>query len=224
MKRAFNRRGVTMLLAAAAMLATSTAARADVLFSNFGPGDSYLGNAGWSLANGGPFGAHLEDAVIFTVGANGGSDYFFNSAEFGIGLLFGPNVLHVTLHSDSGGVPGAILEQVTVIDGMGPLSTEPGDFNPPVVANFSGNTILQSGMSYWLSVSTDTSTDSWAAWNENIMGDLGLRAFRENGGPWNPSTGNPRGVFRVNATPVPAPGALALLALAGAVARRRRSE
>lgn len=209
----------TIIASGLCALACGGACQADVLFSNFGPNDSYLGNTGWSLANGGPFGAHLEDAVSFIVG---GPNHYFTQAEFGIGLLFGPNILHISLHADGGGVPGAVLETVTVVDGMGPLGTDPNSYNPPVVATFSGTTELHASELYWLSVSTDTSTDSWAAWNYNIVGDLGLRAWRQNGGPWNPFTGDPRGVFRVHGTPVPGPGAIAMLAFGALAIRRRR--
>lgn len=207
-------------VAATIFLVTSGAARADVLFNNFGPGDSYLGNTGWTVINGGPVGAHIEEASSFTVS---GGDFFFTTAEFGAGHLFGPNVLIVTLHDDAAGVPGDPIESVTLVDQLLRFPNKPQTNYPPVVAPFSGGTVLRDGSTYWLSMSTVTDTDAWAAWNYNITGDLGLRAFREDSGPWSPHTGDPRGVFRVNGAPVPSPATLALpVALALRAARRRR--
>ena len=73
--------------------------------------------------------------------------------------------------------------------------------------------------------------DAWLSWAFNIVDDFGLRAWQLNNGPWNPAMGIPgtdseRGVFRINGTLVPAPGMLAMLAVAGLAApgsRRRRS-
>ncbi len=195
-------------------------ARADVLFDNFAPGNTYLGNAGWTLINGGPLQAHVEDAAVFSV--IGGS-FYLTSLDLAVGHLFGPNVLHVYIHADAGGLPGAVLEQTTVIDQMPTMSTSPTLCPPPVHVPLAGTTLLTPGVSYWIHLSTDTTTDSWAAWNENTTGDIGLRADRWDGGPWTPHTGHPRGTFRVFGDVVPAPGAAPITALGlGLLATRRR--
>jgi hypothetical protein len=94
-----------------------------------------------------------------------------------------------------------------------------------MLAEFGGDTILQDGRTYWLALRTEE-TDALLSWAFNIMDDFGLRAWQLNNGPWHPVYGDPstdseRGVFRINATPVPAPGAIGLIALASVVAQRR---
>ena len=56
----------------------------------------------------------------------------------------------------------------------------------------------------------------------NITGDLGLRAYRTDGGAWSLHTGHARGAFRIEASPVPGPGALVVLGIAALGSRRRR--
>ena len=199
---------------------TSTA-RAAVLFDNFEPpNNGYVGNVGWTVSNGVDLQVHLEQAAVFTVP---GGSHFLDSVELALGHLFGPNVVHVTLHPDVGGVPGAPIRTVTVTGQINPMPTEPKNNFPPVVANFGGTTVLQGGASYWISLSSDTSvTDSWLAWNYNRTGDLGLRAERTDGGPWVTHTGDPRGAFRINGTPVPEPAcAMVMLGTLGVTLRRR---
>ena len=209
----------------AAVLVATSPTRAVVLFNNFGPNDSYLGNTGWTVSNGVDLMVHLEQAARFTVS---GGDHFLTSVELAMGHLFGPNVLHVTLHSESAGGPGAVLQTVTVLNQILPLPTEPQVNNPPIVANFGSSTVLANGGAYWISLSSDTvEPNSWLVWNYNITGDMGTRAHRTDGGPWQVFSGqDPRGTFRINGTPVPEPtGALAFV-LAGAltlVARRAPS-
>lgn len=191
-----------------------------VLFDNFAPGDRYLGNTGWTLMNGGPLQAHIEDAAVFTVS---GGDFALSTITLAVGLLGGPNVLHVSVHADGGGVPGAVLGAVTLTDRMPMLPTDPSDNPPPVVADFAGSITLLGGVDYWISLSSDTTTDSWAAWNQNTTDDLGLRAWRQDGGAWSPHTGDPRGTFRVRGELVPTPaGAMVFAAAALGAARRRR--
>ena len=101
-----------------------------------------------------------------------------------------------------------------VLDQINPMPTEPKNNFPPVVANFGGTTVLQGGASYWISLSSDTSVpNSWIAWNYNSTGDVGTRAHRTDGGPWQVFSGtDPRGAFRINGTPVPEPAAALALA------------
>jgi hypothetical protein len=182
--------GLVMSLGAAAV-------RGDVLFNNFGPNNAHLGNTGWSVAWGGPFGAYLEEAVSFTPSAN----VFFSSAEIAIGHLWGPNVVYVRLHANGGLGPGVILESVTVNGQLLPFPNEPHINNPPIVATFSGAAALQAGVKYWVSVSSVVGEDAWLAWNYNTTEDRGERAYRQDGGPWNVFSGqDPRGAFRLNGT------------------------
>jgi hypothetical protein len=192
---------------------SATPAPADVLFDNFGSGDSYVVDTGWSVAWGVDFGVDLDQAAVFDVT---GGDYFLDTIEIAIGHLFGPNLLFIDLHTDDAGVPGAVIDSTTISD-VHPF----GMFNPPLAADFGGDVMLEEGESYWVAIST-VNDHAWFAWNYNVTGDLGLRADREDLGPWDPTSGDPRGAFRVNATPVPAAPTLAALAMASMFGRRRR--
>lgn len=199
-------------------IATAGPASADVLYSNFGAGDTYDLEYGWTLSYGGPLGGDaFEDAVAFTIT---GGDFYFDSAEVAVNLFFGPDLVHFNLHADDGGTPGTILGS-TSASGV----VTPGTLAPPMMASFDGDIILKDGQTYWLALRSDE-TDAWLSWAYNVVDDFGLRAWQVNNGPWNsvmgtPGTDSERGVFRINGTPVPAPGVLAVLALSGMFGRRR---
>jgi len=205
-------------LVACAFMVAAAPASADVLYDNFGPGDTYDLSIGWTLSYGGPLGGDAyEDAVAFTVT---GGDYFFDSAQVAVNHFFGPDIVHFNLHADGGGVPGTVLDSTSA---SGVIT--PGTQSSPMTANFGGDVILQDGQTYWLALRTEE-TDALLSWALNVVDDFGLRAWQVNNGPWNPVLGTPgtdseRGVFRINGTLVPAPGMLALLGVAG-LARRRR--
>jgi hypothetical protein len=201
-----------------AVALTAAAAHADVLYSNFGPGDTYSLDRGWTLSYGGPLGGDVyEQAVAFTVS---GGDYYFDNAEVAVLLNWGPDIVYMDLHADDNGNVGDILESTTATG-----VTDPFVWAPPMVATFSGSTVLHDGQTYWLSMRTEQ-TDALASWAFNVIDDFGLYAWQLNGGGWNPEMGIPgtdsqRAVFRINATAIPAPATLTLLAPL-ALARRRR--
>ena len=192
-------------------LAIAATASADVLFNNFGAGDSYNTGSGWTISDGSPINTDWDQGDAFTVS---GGNYFLDSIEAAIGLVLGQNRVFIDIYDDAGGQPGSVLESVTIEDQMGPF----GSFNAPIVGNFSGSTLLMDGMTYWAIASSDS--NSWLAWNQNDQGDIGPHASSPDGAPWNVGP-NTRGAFRINGT-LPAPGALALLGLAGLAGTRRR--
>jgi uncharacterized protein (TIGR03382 family) len=211
----FERTARTFVVVAAC----AAAAPADVLYSNFAANDEYDTTYGWTLAYGGPLGGDIyEDAVAFTVS---GGDYYFDTAEVAVSRFWGPDIVYFNLHADEDGVPGTVLDS-TSASGV----VDPGTLGPPMVAEFGGDLVLEDGRTYWLALRTEE-TDAHLSWAFNIVDDFGLRAWRLNKGPWNPVYGDPntdseRGVFRINATPVPAPAAIPLLVLASAGHLRRR--
>lgn len=193
--RLFNSAVHSMVLCAG----FGAASAADVLYSNFGPGDVYDTAFGWTLSYGGPLGGDAyEDAVPFTVA---GGDYTLDSAEVAINHFWGPDLVHFSLHADDGGVPGEALDS-TSASGV----VTPGTLGPPMVADFGGDAILEDGRTYWLALRT-AETDAHLSWAFNAVDDFGLRAWRLNKGPWNPAEGIPgtdsqRDVFRINGTPL----------------------
>jgi hypothetical protein len=187
--------------------------RADVIFNNFGPGDTYLTESGRVVGAAGPTGDVQDVATAFTV-ADG--NFTLDQITLAVSLQSGLNQLDVTLAaSDGGGLPGTTLETFHFANAMGPL----GSNNPPLVANSTLHPLLSEGMRYWVIASASGATS--AAWNFNSTGGIGLTAGRTNGGPWSLDNVQPlQGALRVSGTPgpgpeppaVPEPSALALLA------------
>lgn len=203
-----------------ALAGFAASASADVLFSNFGPNDVYDTTFGWTLSFGGPLaGDAFEDAVPFTVT---GGDYYFDSAEVAVNHFWGPDLVYVNLHADAAGVPGTVLDSTSAAGVV-----VPGTLGPPMLAEFGGDFLLEDGRTYWLALRTEE-TDAHLSWAFNVVDDFGLRAWQLNNGPWNPAFGIPgtdseRGVFRINATPVPTPAGALLLAIAAVFIPNRRS-
>ena len=198
--------------ALALLCAIARPARGDVLFNNFGPSNSYQVTAGYGFGGSSP---NFEQAMAFT--AN--NSYLLTGGDFGVSLSFGlnPSTFEITVHTDEGGLPGAVLEEVTVNTNLGPFGLQ----NPPVVVSFLGTTLLNAGEQYWISMSAGEFPQ--AVWNRNNTGDLGPRAFAMNGGPWTLfSNTDTRGAFRLHGTLVPAPGAIGLLGLFACARRGRR--
>jgi hypothetical protein len=194
-------------------------ASADVLFDNFGPGDTYALDRGQTLAWGGPLGGDVyEAAAPITVT---GGDYYLNRAEIAILHSWGPDLVYADIRADDGGAPGAVLETTS-----GSGVTPPFVWAPPMQLQFSGDLVLKDGETYWLALRTEE-TDALLAWSLNVVDDFGLRAWRINMQPWEvgvgvPGTDSQRQVYRIHGTVVPGPGSIWLGALALAAARRRR--
>jgi hypothetical protein len=206
---------------ALATFALCTAAHADVLYSNFAKADDYALDIGETLSYGAPLGGDAyEHAVPFTVT---GGDHYLDFAEVAILHNFGPYLVYADIRADAGGVPGDILESTT-----GSGVTPPFVWSPPMALSFSGDLVLEDGQTYWLALSTEK-TDALLAWAHNVVDDFDLRAWRLNDGPWMPAFGMPgtdteRAVFRINATPIPAPGAIVLFGAVAVATRRRRAD
>ena len=205
-------RKCTLIAVSAIALSLTSASLGDVLFDNFGFGDTYQTGTGWTLSEGAPVNTDWDQGDAFTIG---GGDFFLDSIELAIGLVVGQNRIFIDVYTTVGGLPGGIIDSAVIDGQMGQF----GNANPPIVALFSGSVTLFDGEQYFVIASTDSNT--WAAWNLNNVGDVGPHAQRQNLGAWSVSN-NTRGAFRVNGTLVPAPGVLALLGVAGLVARRRR--
>lgn len=209
-----------MIPCAALICCAAQLASADVLFDNFGPGDTYSLDRGQTLAYGGPLGGDVYQAAV-PITVTGG-DWYLNRAEVAILHNWGPDLVFADIRADDGGAPGAVLETTS-----GSGVTPPFVWAPPMQLEFSGDLVLKEGEMYWLALRTDE-TDALLAWSLNVVDDFGLRAWRINEDPWEvglgvPGTDSQRQVYRIHGTPVPAPGAAAVLlaTLAGACRRRR---
>jgi len=186
-------------------------ASADILFDNFGSGDSYNTGSGATISDGEPINTDWDQGFGFTVA---GGTFFLDSLDFAMGHVTGTNEITMSVYDSVGGLPGNVLEEV-VVGGFGPF----GQDNPPETAVFSGDTVLEEGEQYFFVASS--AENAWLAWNFNNIGDEGTTVRRQDLGDWTTSQGN-RVAARVNGSPVPAPGVVALLGVAGLVGRRRR--
>jgi len=187
----------------------ASVSRAEVIFTNFGPGFSYntsLGNivgndlVGDNLA--------LGDTFTPTVTAK------FGSLDIALSNQFTPtntDTLAVSLDKNNGGVPGATLESFTVLPGALGMF---GNNNPPLVLNSVLMPLLTAGTAYWVTVSDVKGTDS-NVWSLNSTGDMSSTAISADGGTtWFAPSGLTPGAYQVNGavTVTPLPAALPLFA------------
>jgi hypothetical protein len=198
----------------------SAPALASVIFSNFGPGDSYNTSSG-NVVGDGFDGGFYSEGESFTPGQNAA----FGSLRIALSEVFPGSQgssLTINLMADSGNAPGAILETwLTAPGSLGLL----GNNNSPLVLNSNLNLTLLSGTEYWITASL-TGLGNAIAWNWNSTGDLNAQAINDGSGWFSPSGLTP-GAFQVDsaASTVPEPSTLALfgVAFAGiAVCFRRR--
>ena len=201
-----------------AMIAVSlfSAARADIIFNNFGAGDAF-GNSGLLLQ--GPAVGTIGDvnqAAAFTIGA---TDVFLTSVQLGINAVEqgpGTGPIDVKLAANAGGLPGATLQSSLVnvnVTGKQVIS-----------AAYNGTLQLSANTTYWVVADTEGTFDG--GWNFNTTGDTGLTAGQTEGNPWNLHAPDQRFAFRVQGRLVPEPASILLVAcgvIAVVVCVRRRT-
>jgi hypothetical protein len=195
-------------LAALVLLACGAVqARASfVVYTTFGPNDSYVPNGGTTVSGSSTFGGYNAAANGFTTQQTVTLDQV-RVAVFGTpGFL-----IDVLLAQDDGGVrPGTILETV------GQISV-PGFSAMIFTLNSSTHSTLTAGDAYWLILQAhDPNTSDGAGWNTSDPPHPGLLTVKHDPtGDW-PSGGTvmAQGAFEVSGTPtVPEPASLALLGL-----------
>jgi PEP-CTERM motif len=185
-------------------------ARADVIFSNFGPDDSFNhGQARGVVGPMVPIGNPRSTAMPFTPEFTA----FFDMAELPLALVFlSPNLVTVQVRANDptgGGIPGAILEefQLTNLPVVSPQIFQ-------VVSTL--HPLLEAEETYWLAAIAGTPT-TWGAWflteppqsgHNATTPDLGATWRRDEFGQGTSSA------FRISGTPdgaIPEPATFVLL-------------
>ena len=207
----------TLSKSAILILAAATAcigpARADTVYSNINPGDSFGPGIAIGLV---PFtGTFNYAGVGFTPGQN----YDLDSLELAVSLSSGPNVLDVYVMSSLGGLPDQVLEsfaltnELTAVPATG-LVTIDSIVHPE----------LEAGQQYWVVAAGGPAT--FAFWQQNahdiegpnVSGSSLTTLLRD-------SDANVIEALDVNGTVVPEPGSAMLVAgalLLGLAYRNRK--
>lgn len=196
-------------------------AYADVIFSDFGPGNTFQTNVGNTICGTGTFNCAgnptpLSGANSFTPTGS----YTLSSISLATALVTGTNQLVVSLMPDAGGIPGTPVETWTFTNAM--------QLQPTILSASSvGSVVIDAGTQYWLAASAP-GDGTWAVWFLNSIGLTGTQASRVGSGAWFATSGNTLAAFSLDGTPlapIPEPSSLVLLTsgLAGlmAVVRRR---
>lgn len=178
------------------VLALSTPANGDVVYSTFGSGQSHLA---FGYAVGTPSGGQPEEnATPFMPSSN----YTLDLINFAAYYISGLNHLTVNLAADVSGVPGTILESWSVdIDGSPAIYTVTSSVHP----------LLGDSNKYWVWLTANDLTNSDLAWNLNDQGHTGEFAFRIGYQPNWITVTDSLPAFDVTGTPVPEPSTILLL-------------
>jgi hypothetical protein len=182
-----------LLLSILAILAVGCPATAEVIYSDFGAGQTFSTTFGAPVANVG-LAFQSSEAVEFTPSTT----TELNSITLAFFSQQGPNIFNFAVAEDESGVPGSAIESWSdVVAGTEPDST--------LLLNSSSNPILLSGQAYWITALPGAS-GTVGDWDENIIGQMnGIAISSDLGAVW---TGNISGTtltFEVDGTAVPTP-------------------
>ncbi|HJP93007.1 MAG TPA: PEP-CTERM sorting domain-containing protein [Pyrinomonadaceae bacterium] len=213
----FTKSLCTILIGAWLLLFIASEARADtVVFSNFGPGMTFNELQGFAIT-----GSNLLGGAIPALAFTPSGTFTFSSAQLAMNLVTGPNDFQVLLMTSSGGLPGNIIETITLTDAV-PM------FPPQiVVANSALHPVLTAGTQYWL-VAFAPEPSTFGIWNLSLndFSTPQARGFVSPTGPWIVPNTLIKPAFQINGEPVPEPSTMLLLgtglATLGTAVRKRR--
>ena len=196
-----------------AVALSSMSASASLIYSTFGPGDSYSNDGSASIGGTKAFpGGFQSVANGFTVS---GSDFQLGKIEVATVLGSGANSLDVSLAADNGGTPGAVLESFSL---SGLMTGFPGG-----ILSLSSTThpLLLQGSSYWVVVEAGAA-DTAAGWLDALPHVDGKHAWNNGSGWQTAAIDIGQQAFRVSAIPEPATMSLLVLGGLATLIRRRK--
>lgn len=197
--------GKFILATVAGLLTLAVQGQAGVIYSTFGENDSHA-PMGYTISTS----QWVAQPVYVS-----GTDWRVDSVEAAVFDKFtnpGGSIT-ISIAADNTGEPGAFLESHTILPWIGGSIIE---------VPFTAGTILQQMGCYWLVLSSDDQGGGWSLTDPNQNG--ALFASQDEGVSWISFSNQQLSAARINATPVPEPFTLSLLALSGvAVIRRRRN-
>jgi hypothetical protein len=210
-------------LLAIAIMTPQKSASAAWLAGNLGTGNSFNTSAGYALSGPHPASGSSENlAVEFSF--TGTAPVLFSSAQLALQFHSGANQVTVALMSSTAGVPGTVLETMSL--------SVAGATATLYTVTSTVNTVLYANTNYWLAA--DVSGTSDMTWMENNQGQTNHLAFQTDSAStglsaWTTAPGNPDIAYAVYSIPVPAPSSASLfgvgiVALAGYRIRRTRRD
>jgi hypothetical protein len=160
--------------AAAGSCIAAAAARGDIAFNNFGPGDAYSGN-GWIIW-GPQSSSSWTQGFRFVSQASGGiTNLVVPMQDYTSG---GPGTYVFELYTDTPAGPGTVIGTIGETAGFVNMSPP---LPPPVQIGANGSVLLSSGAAYWLVARALGS--SQGGWHSNDLGQMGQRAYLAHGNP-----------------------------------------
>jgi hypothetical protein len=147
---------------------TTSNVRAEVVFSTFGPGGAFDSLNGSIIE--GP-GSAFPQAIAEQFSP--ATSLFLDSVDLAVSSSIGAAEFSIDIYSDSAGVPGVSME-----------STSVASFSNGIVSvNFSGNTQLDAGSTYWLGMfTTNANTQLWLDTSPTVFGQQAVS--EDNGATW----------------------------------------
>jgi hypothetical protein len=192
---------ITRILLFCALVLCGSVLKADVIYTNFGPGFAYTDGNGVVVSNGSVETSVAEELPVLT------SSYDLNSIEF-VASTETPalsNSVTVGIYADNGGVPAATaLESITLTGQLAPFD---GTLSPVLTATSVTNPLLAAGSRYWLVM--DGPASESLVWDQNSTLTVGYLETNGTPGDWinspNPFASETNSVFEVDGTLVPSP-------------------
>jgi hypothetical protein len=185
---------------------SARSARAGVLYSNLGPGNTYTQSSGLTVD------VSHNAAGSFRPTATGALGALELALGYNVNEPTPQNLFHIELAADSSGSPGPLLEDLGVLASPTGFGTSN---NALVTALSATHPLLTVGTLYWIEAinvppgPNNVGTDG--AWNANNTGDVSAADTRFNGGAWQLAGNNV--AFRVDST-VPEPASFVRVGLA----------